>query len=122
MHARGGRIFVQLWHVGRISHLSLLPGGQAPVSSTARAAQVNTLTPSGRAPRSTPRALRIDEIPGVVAEYCQAALIAIEAGFDGVEVHVPTATCWTSFCATASTTARMPMAAPSRTARGCWSR
>ena len=85
--ARGGRIVVQLWHVGRISHRSRLPGGQPPVSSTARAANVNTLTPAGRAPCSTPRALRTDEIPGVVADYRQAALNAIEAGFDGVEVH-----------------------------------
>ena len=87
VHARGGRIVVQLWHVGRISHSSLLPGGQPPVSSTARAAHVNTLTPTGRAPCSTPRALRTDEIPGVVADYRQAALNALEAGFDGVEVH-----------------------------------
>ena len=87
VHARGGRIVVQLWHVGRISHTSLLPDGQAPVSSTALAAKVNTLTPTGRAPCSTPRALRTDEIPGVVAEYRQAALNAIAAGFDGVEVH-----------------------------------
>ena len=87
VHAQGGRIVVQLWHVGRISHSSLLPGGQPPVSSTARAAGVNTLTPTGRAPCSTPRALRTDEIAGVVADYRQAALNAMEAGFDGVEVH-----------------------------------
>jgi N-ethylmaleimide reductase len=87
VHAQGGRIVVQLWHVGRVSHSSLLPGGAAPVSSTARAAQVNTLTPEGRAPCSTPRALRTDEMAGVVADYRQAALNAMDAGFDGVEVH-----------------------------------
>ena len=87
VHAQGGRIVVQLWHVGRISHSGLLPGGAAPVSSTDRAAKVNTLTREGRAPCSTPRALRTDEIAGVVADYRQAALNAIEAGFDGVEVH-----------------------------------
>ena len=87
VHAQGGRIVVQLWHVGRISHSSLLPGGVPPVSCTARAAQVNTLTPGGRAPCSAPRALRTDEMAGVVADYRQAALNAMEAGFDGVEVH-----------------------------------
>ena len=87
VHAQGGRIVVQLWHVGRISHSSLLPGGVPPVSSTARAAKVNSLTREGRAPCSTPRALRTEEIAGVVADYRQAALNAIEAGFDGVEVH-----------------------------------
>ena len=87
VHAQGGRIVVQLWHVGRISHSSLLPGGVAPVSSTARAANVNTLGAEGRAPCSVPRALRTDEIPGLVADYAQAARNAIAAGFDGVEVH-----------------------------------
>jgi N-ethylmaleimide reductase len=87
VHERGGRIVVQLWHVGRISHESLLPGGAAPVSSTARASGTRTLVAGGMAPCTPPRALRIDEIAGVVAQYRQAALNAIEAGFDGVEVH-----------------------------------
>ena len=87
VHAQGGRIVVQLWHVGRISHVSLQPGGQAPVSSTARAANTKTFTSDGFVPCSTPRALATDEIPGVVESYRQAARLAIEAGFDGVEVH-----------------------------------
>jgi N-ethylmaleimide reductase len=87
VHAQGGRIVVQLWHVGRISHSSLLPGGVPPVSSTARAAKVNTLGADGRAPCSEPRALRTDELPAVVADYVQAARHALNAGFDGVEVH-----------------------------------
>jgi N-ethylmaleimide reductase len=87
VRARGGRIVVQLWHVGRISHVSLLPGGQAPVSSTARPANGKTFIAGGFAPVSVPRALRTDEMPGVVAQYRQAALNAVEAGFDGVEVH-----------------------------------
>jgi N-ethylmaleimide reductase len=87
VHAKGGRIVVQLWHVGRISHVSLQPGGQAPVSSTARAAKGKTFIAGGFADVSTPRALRTDEIPGVVAQYRHAALMAMEAGFDGVEVH-----------------------------------
>jgi N-ethylmaleimide reductase len=87
VHAQGGRIVVQLWHVGRISHVSLQPAGQAPVSSTARPARGKTFIAGGFADVSAPRALRTDEIPGVVAQYRQSAELAIEAGFDGVEVH-----------------------------------
>jgi N-ethylmaleimide reductase len=86
VHARGARIVIQLWHVGRISHSSLL-GGAQPVSSTARAAQGKTFTTEGFVDCSTPRALRADELPGIVAAYAQAARNAMEAGFDGVEVH-----------------------------------
>jgi N-ethylmaleimide reductase len=87
VHAAGGRIVVQLWHVGRISHVSLLPNGQAPVSSTARRAEGTTFTKDGFVPVSTPRALRTDEIPAVVEHYRNAARNAMTAGFDGVEVH-----------------------------------
>jgi len=87
VHERGGRIVVQLWHVGRISHVSLQPGGIAPVSSTARRAKGMTYVGGAFAPVSEPRALRTDEIPGIVLDYRRAALNAIEAGFDGVEVH-----------------------------------
>ena len=80
-------MFLQLWHVGRISHSSLLPGGAAPVSSTARPANTKTFTTEGFVPTSTPRALRTDELPGIVADYRHAARCAIDAGFDGVEVH-----------------------------------
>jgi N-ethylmaleimide reductase len=87
VHAAGGRIVAQLWHVGRISHVSLQPGGQAPVSSTARRADTKTFTRDGFTPVSAPRALRTDEMPALVASYRDAARHAIEAGFDGVEVH-----------------------------------
>ena len=87
VHAEGGRIVVQLWHVGRISHVSLQPGGVAPVSSTARAATGKTFTAEGFVDCSPPRALRTDELPGIVAQYRHAARCAIDAGFDGVEVH-----------------------------------
>jgi N-ethylmaleimide reductase len=87
VHARGGKIVIQLWHVGRISHVSLQPGGQAPVSSTARRADTKTFLRDGFQPVSTPRALRTDEIPGIVQSYREAAQRAVEAGFDGVEVH-----------------------------------
>jgi N-ethylmaleimide reductase len=87
VHAASGKIVVQLWHVGRISHVSLQPGGAAPVSSTARPAIGKTFTTEGFVDCSTPRALRTDEMPGVVASYRQAARNAVDAGFDGVEVH-----------------------------------
>jgi len=87
VHAEGGRIVAQLWHVGRISHVSLQPNGQAPVSSTARRAETKTFTKDGFVPVSTPRALRTDEIPAVITSYRDAARRAIDAGFDGVEVH-----------------------------------
>ncbi|MCK6423473.1 MAG: alkene reductase [Burkholderiaceae bacterium] len=87
VHAEGGRIVVQLWHVGRISHVSLLPGGAQPVSSTARAARSKTFIAGGFADVSVPRALRTEEMAGIVADYAHAARCAVEAGFDGVEVH-----------------------------------
>ncbi len=87
VHADGGRIVVQLWHVGRISHVSLQPNGQAPVSSTVRRAETKTFTRDGFVPVSTPRALHTDEIPALVASYRDAARRAMDAGFDGVEVH-----------------------------------
>ena len=87
VHAQGGKIVVQLWHVGRISHVSLLPEGQLPVSSTARRAKAKTFTAKGFEDVSEPRALRTDELPRVVADYRHAARNAIAAGFDGVEVH-----------------------------------
>jgi N-ethylmaleimide reductase len=87
VHERDGRIALQLWHVGRISHVSLQPEGQAPVSSTARRANAQTFTNKGFEEVSAPRALRSDEIPRIVAEFAQGARRAIAAGFDGVEVH-----------------------------------
>lgn len=87
VHAKGGRIVVQLWHVGRISHVSLQPGGQVPVAPSAVAAKAQTFTPAGFEDTSTPRALREDEMPRVVADYIHAARAAREAGFDGIELH-----------------------------------
>ena len=87
VHAAGGKIVVQLWHVGRISHVSLQVNGQAPVSSTARRANTKTFTAKGFEDVSEPRALRTDELPRIVAEYRHAARSAIDAGFDGVEIH-----------------------------------
>ena len=87
VHAKGGKIVIQLWHVGRISHVSLQPGGIAPVSSTARTAVAKTFTSDGFVDTSVPRALRLDELPRIVADYRHAARCAMQAGFDGVEVH-----------------------------------
>jgi N-ethylmaleimide reductase len=87
VHAAGGKIVLQLWHVGRISHTSLLPDGAAPVSSTDKVANASTFTKDGFVPVSTPRALRDDEIPGLIEDYRRAARNAIDAGFDGVELH-----------------------------------
>jgi N-ethylmaleimide reductase len=87
VHALGGRIFVQLWHTGRISHPSLQPGGALPVSSSAIAATGKARTATGTQPFVTPRALRLDEIPDIVHQFEQAARHARVAGFDGVEIH-----------------------------------
>lgn len=87
VHGRGGRIVIQLWHVGRISHTSLQPGGQPPVSSTARPSASKTYNSQGFVDCSEPRALRIDEMPRIVQDYRHAAAQAMRAGFDGVEVH-----------------------------------
>jgi N-ethylmaleimide reductase len=87
VHGEGGKIVLQLWHVGRISHSSLLPDGAAPVSSTDRVANASTFTREGFIPVSKPRALRDDEIPALIEDYRRAARNAIDAGFDGVEIH-----------------------------------
>lgn len=88
VHAKGGYIVLQLWHVGRVTHSTLQPGGALPVSSSAIAAAGNTLAASGEpAPFETPRALETSELPGIVSAYAEAARNAIAAGFDGVEVH-----------------------------------
>ncbi len=83
----GGRIFLQLWHVGRISHPAIQPGGALPVAPSAIAPRGNAETPEGRKPFVTPRALNEAEIPRVVEQYAAAARRARAAGFDGVEVH-----------------------------------
>ncbi|WP_374632251.1 alkene reductase [Ferrovibrio sp.] len=87
VHAKGGRIFLQLWHVGRVSHTSLQPGGKAPVAPSAIAAKTKTFVNNTFAETSEPRALEQAEIPAIVAAYGQAAKNAIAAGFDGVELH-----------------------------------
>jgi len=92
VHAKGGRIVTQLWHVGRVSHVDLQPGGQQPVAPSAITAKTKTyLIKDGVgsfAPTSQPRALDAGELPGIVQDYRHAARNAVSsAGFDGVEVH-----------------------------------
>ncbi len=87
LHAKGGRMFVQLWYCGRISHPDLLPDGQQPVSASAITPAGDAITFEGMKAFVEPRALRTDELPGIVEQYRQAAQCAVEAGFDGVEIH-----------------------------------
>ncbi len=88
VHAAGGRIFLQLWHVGRISHPVFQPDGKLPVGPSAiQPKGVTAFTLEGPKEIPTPRALATEEIPGVVAKYAQGATNALAAGFDGVEVH-----------------------------------
>ena len=87
VHAEGGLIFLQLWHVGRISHVSLQPDHGAPVAPSAIKAKTKTYIDSGFADVSAPRALETEEIPGIVRSYLNAAENAERAGFDGVELH-----------------------------------
>jgi N-ethylmaleimide reductase len=87
VHAAGGRMVLQLWHVGRISHPSFQPGGALPVAPSAIRPNVKAFTAKGFEAIPTPRALEISEIPGIVAQFVQGARNAIAAGFDGVEVH-----------------------------------
>jgi N-ethylmaleimide reductase len=87
VHAKGARILLQLWHVGRQSHVDLQPNGQPPVAPSAIQAEVRALLANGPALGSMPRAIELSEIPGLIDEFRTAAERAKEAGFDGVEVH-----------------------------------
>jgi N-ethylmaleimide reductase len=87
VHIRGGRIFLQLWHVGRQSHPDLQPGGAAPVAPSAIRADGHAYSESGEVEFTKPRALELHEIPSIIADYRLGAVRALEAGFDGVEIH-----------------------------------
>jgi N-ethylmaleimide reductase len=87
VHRAGGRIFLQLWHVGRISHPSLQPGGALPVAPSAIAPVGQAMTYDGMKDFVTPRALETAEISGVVEDFRRGAHNAKQAGFDGVELH-----------------------------------
>ncbi|KAB7763853.1 alkene reductase [Xanthomonas maliensis] len=87
VHQRGGKIVLQLWHVGRVSHTSVLPPGEVPVAPSAIRAEGKTFTADGFQDLSAPRELALEEIPALIEDYRLAARNAIDAGFDGVEVH-----------------------------------
>jgi len=86
VHAKGGRIFMQIWHAGRAAHPAI-NNGKEIVSSSATAIEGEIHTPAGKVPHAVPRALTVDEIKGIVADFAQGAKNAMAAGFDGVEVH-----------------------------------
>jgi N-ethylmaleimide reductase len=87
VHARGGRIVMQLWHVGRQSHVDLQPHGEAPVAPSAIRADGYAYTRNGEVEFSMPRALELHEIPPIIEEFRAGAERALRAGFDGVEIH-----------------------------------
>jgi N-ethylmaleimide reductase len=87
VHAKGGKIVIQLWHVGRISHPVLQPGGADPVAPSAISAEAKTFDGESFIDTTTPRALETGEIAGIVEDYRKATLNAKAAGFDGVEIH-----------------------------------
>jgi len=86
VHKAGGRIFIQLWHMGRLVHPSFL-GGEAPVSSSATTAPFKAHTYDGKQPYAEARALRLDEYPRLLEDYRRATRNAKAAGFDGVQIH-----------------------------------
>lgn len=86
VHQKGGKIFLQIWHAGRAAHPNMCDG-QQPISASAIAIEGDTHTPQGKADYVVPRAVQVDEIPTLIKAFADAARSAIQAGFDGVEVH-----------------------------------
>jgi len=87
VHERGGKIFIQIWHVGRVSHTTLQPGGGAPVAPSAIRAKGKTFVNGTFTDISEPRALELTEIPGIIDDFRRGTANALAAGFDGVEIH-----------------------------------
>jgi N-ethylmaleimide reductase len=87
VHAAGGKIFLQLWHVGRISHPCFQPDGRLPIAPSAITPKGQVFTGEAMADYVAPRALELSEIPGIIQEYVHGARCAKQAGFDGVEIH-----------------------------------
>lgn len=87
VHAEGGRIFLQLWHVGRASHTDFQPGGALPLAPSAIQPKAQAYTAEGFKDAPVPQALTLEGIANVVGEFRKAARLALEAGFDGVELH-----------------------------------
>src|SRR3979490_1324390 len=97
VHERGGRIFLQLWHVGRISHVSLQENNQAPVAPSAIRAKGKTFVGGTFAEVSEPRALTTEEIPGIIESFRRGTANALAAGFDGVGILGANAFLWNNF-------------------------
>lgn len=87
VHAKGGKIFLQIWHPGRATHSSLNDGTHPTAPSAIAITGDEIHTPTGKQPYETPRALEIDEIKRIIADFKQATIYAKEANFDGVEIH-----------------------------------
>lgn len=87
VHENGGHIFIQIWHVGRISHTDLQANNQPPVGPSAIPAKGKTFVGGKFADVSAPRALELNEIPGIIDSFRKSSALALEAGFDGVEIH-----------------------------------
>ncbi|WP_219893443.1 alkene reductase [Aquisediminimonas profunda] len=87
VHEKNGRIFMQLWHCGRVAHMSMMPGEVAPLAPSPIAGAGELHTFSGKHPMSVPRAMSVDEIRGLTKAFGKAAERASRAGFDGVEIH-----------------------------------
>ncbi|MEO7343755.1 MAG: alkene reductase [Methylotenera sp.] len=87
VHAKGGKIVLQLWHVGRISHPTLLPNGALPVAPSAIKPAGQAFTYQGLVDYVQPRALDISELPAIIQDYVHATKCSLAAGFDGVEIH-----------------------------------
>jgi N-ethylmaleimide reductase len=119
VHASGGRIFLQLWHVGRVSHVTLQPGGRLPVAPSAVRANTKTFIGGEFIDTSPPRALTLEDIPEIIAAFRRGAANAIAAGFDGVELHGANGYLLDQFLRDGSNRATTPMAVGSSTERGC---
>jgi len=118
VHARGGRIFIQIWHVGRISHTSLQPDNGAPVGPSPIRAKGKTFVGGVFTDISEPRALTLEEIPGIVEGFKRGTANALEAGFDGVEIHGANGYLLDQFAKDGPTSAPISMAGRLKTAQG----
>jgi N-ethylmaleimide reductase len=120
VHQHGGRIYLQLWHVGRISHPDFQPDGALPVAPSAIAPKGQAMTYEGMKPFVTPRALETWEIPEIVEQYRKGAENALAAGFDGVEIHAANGYLIDQFLAMAQISAQISMAVQLKIAPDYW--
>jgi N-ethylmaleimide reductase len=118
VHRAGGKIFLQLWHVGRISHPDF-HGGELPVAPSAIAAQGQVFTAKGPQQMVTPRALTLAELPGIVKQFRRAAENAKKAGFDGVELHGANGYLLDQFLRNGTNRRTDAYGGQSKTVRGC---